>query len=82
MVELICVVAAHLSIEQCIDVLDVFKVNCKGNGVMLFEVSLVFLFVNLDMFVTWIWFSVAVRRKLGQSHFQTELNPLAEMLQC
>ena len=65
MVELICVVAAHLSIEQCIDVLNVFKVNCKGNDVLVFEVSLVFLLVNLDMFITWIWFSVAVRRKLG-----------------
>ena len=48
MVELICVVAAHLSIEQCIDVLNVFKVNCKGNDVLVFEVSLVFLLVNLD----------------------------------
>ena len=68
MVELICVVAAHLSVEQCIDVLDVsnvFKVNYKGNGIAFFEVSLVFLLVNLDMFVTWIWFSVAVRRKIG-----------------
>ena len=65
MVELICVVAAHLSIEQCIDVLNVFKVNCKGNDVLVFEVSLVFLLVNFDMFITWIWFSVAVRRKLG-----------------
>ena len=65
MVELICVVAAHLSIEQCIDVLNVFKVNCKGNDVLVFEVSLVFLLLNLDMFITWIWFSVAVRRKLG-----------------
>ena len=65
MVELICVVVAHLSIEQCIDVLNVFKVNCKGNDVLVFEVSLVFLLVNLDMFITWIWFSVAVRRKLG-----------------
>ena len=48
MVELICVVAAHLSIEQCIDALNVFKVNCKGNDVLVFEVSLVFLLVNLD----------------------------------
>ena len=48
MVELICVVVAHLSIEQCIDVLNVFKVNCKGNDVLVFEVSLVFLLVNLD----------------------------------
>ena len=60
-----CVVAAHLFIEQCIDVLHVFKVNCKFNGVRFFEVSLVFLLVNLDMLVTWIWFSVAVQRKLG-----------------
>ena len=60
MVEIICVVAAHLPIEQCIDMLNVFKVNCKGNGVTFFEVLLVFLLVNLDMFVRWIWFSVAV----------------------
>ena len=39
-----------------------------------------FLLVNLDVSVTWIWFSVAVQRKLGQPHFQTELNPLTEML--
>ena len=65
MVELICVVAAHLSLEQCIDVLNIFKINCKGNGVKFFEVLLVFSLVDLDMFVTWIWFSIAVRRKLG-----------------
>ena len=52
MVELICVVEAHLSIEQCIYVLNVLKVNCKGNGNTFFEVSLVILLVNLDMFVT------------------------------
>ena len=85
MVELICAVAAHLSVKQCIDVLDVsnvFKVNYKCDGVTFFEVSLVFLLVNLEMFVTWIWFSVAVRRKISYPRFQTELNPLAEMLQC
>ena len=56
MVKLIYVVVAHLTVEQ---------VNCKGNGVTICEISLVFLLVNLVMFVTWIWFSVAVRRKLG-----------------
>ena len=65
LVELISAVAVDLSIEQCIDVSNVFKVNCKENGVTFFEVSLVFLLVNLDMFVTWIWFSAAVQRKLG-----------------
>ena len=49
MVELIYVVAAYLSIELCIDVLNVFKVNCKSNGVTFFEVSLVLLLVNLDI---------------------------------
>ena len=39
MVKLICAVAAHLSTEQCFDVSNVFKVNCKGNGVAFFEVS-------------------------------------------
>ena len=65
MIELICAVAVHLSIKQYINVLNMFKVNCKGNGVTSFEVSLVFLLINLDMFVTWIWFSDAVGRKLG-----------------
>ena len=37
--------------------------------------------VNLGMFVTWIWFSVAAQRNLGWPHFWTELDPLAEMLQ-
>ena len=60
-----CVVAAYLFIEHCIDVLHVFKVNFKFNGVRFFEVPLVFLLVNLDVSVTWIWFSVAVQRKLG-----------------
>ena len=58
--ELICVVAAHLSIEQYIDVLNVLQVNCKSNGVTCFEVSLVFLLADLDKFVAWIWFSAAV----------------------
>ena len=31
MVELICAVAAHFYIEQCIEMLNVFKVNHKGN---------------------------------------------------
>ena len=48
MVELFCVVLAHHSIEQCIDVFKVFKVNCKGNGAAFFQVSLEFLFVNLE----------------------------------
>ena len=52
MVELICVVAAHVYIEQWIGVLNVFKVNCKGHRVTLFEVSLVFI-VNLMMFSLW-----------------------------
>ena len=51
---------AHLSIEQCIDVSNVFKVICKGNGVTFFEVLVVFLLVKLNMFVTWIWLIVAV----------------------
>ena len=38
MVELICAVAAQLFIEQCIDVLNVFEVNYKGNGATFFEV--------------------------------------------
>ena len=62
-----CVVAVHLLIEQCINVLHVFKVNCRFNGVGFFEVSLVFLLANLGMFVTWIWFSVAFQRKLGET---------------
>ena len=65
MVELFCVVLAHHSIEQCIDVFKVFKVNCKGNGAAFFQVSLEFLFDNLDMFVRWIRFSVSVRSKFG-----------------
>ena len=52
MVELICVVAAHGYIEQCIGILNVFKVNYKGHRVTLFEVSLVFI-VNLIMFSLW-----------------------------
>ena len=65
MVELICAVAVHVSVKQYINVLSMFKVNCKGNGVTSFEVSLVFLLINLGMFVTWVWFSDAVGRKLG-----------------
>ena len=64
MVELICAVAVHVSVKQYI-VLSMFKVNCKGNGATSFEVSLVFLLINLAMFVTWVWFSDAVGRKLG-----------------
>ena len=51
MVELICVVAVHVCIEQCIDMLNVFEVNYKGHGITFFEISLVF-FVNLIIFVT------------------------------
>ena len=75
MVELFCVVAAHVYIEQCIDILNVFKVNYKGYRVTFFKVSLVF-FLNLIMFVTLIWFGVAGRRKFfslisgrSQSHW-------------
>ena len=64
---LISVVAAHLFIKQCMDVIHVFKVNCRFNGVRFVEVLLVFLLVNLGMFVTWIWFSVALQRKLGEA---------------
>ena len=78
---MICVAAARLSFEHCIAVLNMFKVNCKSNGVTFFEVLLVFLLINFDMFVIWIWFTIAVRRKLGYYHIQMELNPLAEMLQ-
>ena len=42
MVELIRVVAAHVYIEQCIDMLNVFKVNYKGHRMTFFEISLVF----------------------------------------
>ena len=45
--------------------LNVFKVNRKFKGVRFFEISLVFLLVNLDMLIKWIWFSVAVQGKLG-----------------
>ena len=62
MVELTCVVAAHVYIEHCIDMLNVFKVNYKGHRMTFFEISLVF-FVNLIMFVTLVWFSVARQRK-------------------
>ena len=65
MVELICVVAAHVYTEQYIDMLKVFKVDYKGNRATLLEVSPVFLLLNLDMFVTWIWYRVAGRRKFG-----------------
>ena len=54
MVELICVVVAHVYIEQYTDILNVFKVNCKGHRVTVFAVSLVFI-VNLIMFVTLVW---------------------------
>ena len=37
MVELICVVAAHFYIEQCIDMLNAFKVNLKGHGATFFS---------------------------------------------
>ena len=49
MVELICAVAAYVYIEQCIGILNVFKVNYKSHRVTL---SLVFI-VNLIMFSLW-----------------------------
>ena len=61
MVELFCVAAAHAYIEQCIDMLNVLKVNYKDHKVTFFEVSLV-VFLNLIMLVTLIWFSVAGQR--------------------
>ena len=51
MLELICVLAAHVYLEQCIDMLNVFKVNYKDHRVVFSEVSLVVL-SNLNMFVT------------------------------
>ena len=60
--ELICVFAAHVYIEQCIDMLNVFKVNYKGIRATLLEVS--FLLLSLDMLVIWIWFSVIGQTKL------------------
>ena len=64
MVELICVVAIHVYIEKCIDMLNLFKVNFQGHRAIFSEVSLVVL-VNLNMFVTLIWFCVAGGRKFG-----------------
>ena len=64
MVELICVVAAYVYIEQCIDRLNVFKVNYNGYRATFSKVSLVVL-LNLNMFVRLIWFSVADRRKFA-----------------
>ena len=64
MVSLICVVAAHVYIEQCIGMLNVFKVNYQGHRATFSEVLLVVL-LNLNMFFTLIWFSVAGRRKFG-----------------
>ena len=63
MVELICEIA-HVYIEQNINMLNVFKVNYKDYRAALLEISLLFLLLNLDMFVTWIWFSMAGRRNL------------------
>ena len=54
MVELFFVVAAHAYIDQCIDVLNVFKVNYKDNYVTFFDVSLISLLLNLNMLITWI----------------------------
>ena len=48
-----CVVAAYLFIEHCIDMSHVFKVNCNST-VLGFLRSLVFILVNLDVSVTWI----------------------------
>ena len=78
MVELTCVVAAHVYIEQCIDMLNVFKVNYKGHRMTFFEISLVF-FVNLIMFVTLVWFSVARQRKFFSLISWRSKNPSAEM---
>ena len=78
MVELICVVAAHVYIEQCIDMLNVFKVNYKGHRMTFFEISLVF-FVNLIMFVTLVWFSVARQRKFFSLISWRSKKPSAEM---
>ena len=64
MVKLICLVAVHVYTERCIDVLNVFKLNYTGNKTMLLDVSLLFLLLDLNMFVTEIWFSVASRIKL------------------
>ena len=62
MLELICVVSAHVYIKQYIDMLNVFKVNYEGNRATLLKVPLLFLLLNLDMLVTWIWFSVVGQR--------------------
>ena len=62
--ELICVFAAHVYIEQCIDMSNVFKVNYKGIRATLLEVSLAFFLLSLDMLVAWIWFSVIGQTKL------------------
>ena len=48
MVELICAVAAHLYVEQCIYILNAFKVNHKDHRTTFFEVSLIFS-LNLNM---------------------------------
>ena len=64
MVELIFVVVVHVYIEQCTDMLNLLKVNYKGHRATFSEVSLVVL-LNVNMFITWIWFSVAGRRKFG-----------------
>lgn len=52
MVESICVVAAHVYVEQCTDIVNGFKVNYKDNGVTSLEISLAFLLLNLNMLVT------------------------------
>ena len=57
MVELICAVVPHVYIEQCINMLNTFKVNYKDNGAIYFEVTLVFL-LNLKVFVRWNWLRV------------------------
>ena len=55
---------AYVYIEQCIDRLNVFKVNYNGYRATFSKVSLVVL-LNLNMFVRLIWFSVADRRKFA-----------------
>ena len=64
MAESICLIAAYVWTMNCEQwtywaMYWVFKDSYKGNSVTFYEVTLVFLLLNLKMFVTWIWFSVA-----------------------
>ena len=56
MVESICVVAAHVYVEQCTDMVNGFKANYKDDGVTSREISQAFLLLNLNMLVTWFGF--------------------------